>query len=227
MKIYSDIVILGCKTYKGIKSYGCLSDVKVDRNHTILDIQIKNIKKHFKTSNIFYVGSELPHKSSTNKINYIHNPISKETNNLFALSLASKNFKKSNGLLITFNKTIFKSKIFKDLYKDDSCIWYDESNNNNYKLGLLNNAEEKVLNIFYNLKPAMCGLYYLNKKDKNRLVEIMEDDHQIRNMFLFEGINQIIEKGADIYLNKANKNDIFQLDSAKKINSIKARRIFV
>lgn len=227
MKIYSDIVILGCKKYRGVKSYGCLSDIQVNKNNTVLDAQVKNIKKAFKTSNIFYIGDEFTRTQNLKNINHISNKYINHTNNLFALSLLKGKLKENNGLFICFNKVIFKSKIFKNLCKDQSCIWYDNSKENNYKLGLLANSEEKILNIFYNLKPTACGLYYLNSKDKKKLLEITENIDKIRNMFLFEGVNEMINQGSEIYLKKAEKNDILQLDSVKKINSLKTKRILL
>lgn len=226
MKIYSDIIILGSKSYKGIKSYGCLSNIIIN-NRTLLDIQICNAKKSFRTSNIFYIGGDrCSYVQSKYKIDYIDNS-NKEYNNLFAISLVKEKLKHNNPLLIFFNKTFFYPNIFEDITKNSSYAWCDKNSGNDYRLGLSHNNEGQILNISYDLQPTGCGVYFLNKVDKDRLLAIIDDTEAIKNMFLFEGINKLIDDGSEIFIKKAKRNNIIQLDSNKKINHIKNKKLVV
>lgn len=226
MKIYSDIIILGSKSYKGIKSYGCLSNTIIN-NKTLIDIQISNIKKCFRTSNIFYIGEHrCSNIQSKYKITYVNNS-NKEYNNLFAISLIKEKLKYNNPLLIFFNKTFFYPSIFDGITKDLSYAWCDKNSGNDYRLGLSHNNTGQILNISYDLQPTGCGVYFLNKVDKQKLLAIIDDKEAIKNMFLFEGINKLIDNGSEIFVKKAKRNNIVQLDSNKKINYIKNKRIVV
>lgn len=45
MKPLVDIIVIGAKPIKGMKSLGALSNIKIDKKHSILDSQILNLKR--------------------------------------------------------------------------------------------------------------------------------------------------------------------------------------
>lgn len=218
MKPLVDIIILGSKPIKGMKSKGPLSDVGILKNQTLIENQIKNIKKKININKIFYVGGYrfadlLKHQN----INYINNSQYDIKNNGYSLKLALAQ-SNADRVLIIFNKVILSHNIFHFFNFNYSQIFI--SDYIDYSVGsTLNNSS--IINLFYNLDNKCCGIYYITGHELKCLKEICLRDN-IDNVFIFEIINRTIDMGGNYRFNKVtNKNSIFIVNNNKTLEYIK------
>lgn len=191
MKQSTDVIILGAKPIKGMKSLGAFSNIKIHKNNNILDTQIYNLSKKIKINNIIYVsgfqGSKI---DSENKITVIENSKYESKNNGLSLKLAMKRVT-SNYVIILFNKILFSHTIFNRLDYNNSSIFVNNAESNTYNIGCTINNGSTVENLFYNLPNKTCGIYGLAKQELDILSSIDIND----NFFIFEIINEIISAG--------------------------------
>lgn len=200
MKISSNIVILGAKPIKGMKSIGTISSVPVYGHKSILDLQLHNLKRRFHTDNIVYVRGYMGDKLSDidhKEIKYVDNNHYSLKNNAYSLKLAAPYLKKYDSTLILFNKVLFHYKIFNYLTRNkDSKIIIDNSSKNFYKIGCNINSQTNIVNnLFYGLDNKLCGIYFLRGRENDMLMETLESRNNLDNEFVFEIINSIIEQG--------------------------------
>lgn len=191
MKQLTDIIILGAKPIRGMKSLGAFSNIKIDKQNNILDTQIYNLNKKIRINNIIYVsgfqGSKI---DSENKITIIENTEYDSKNNGLSLKLALPHVK-SDYVIVLFNKILFSHKIFNRFDYNSSCVFVNNTESNTYNVGCTINNDSIVENLFYNLPNKTCGIYGLAKKELEILSSININD----NFFIFEIINEIISSG--------------------------------
>lgn len=200
MKISSNIIILGAKPIKGIRSLGAVSNINITNRRSILDIQIQNLSKRFTCDNIIYIGGYMGDRIEFNKkysISYIHNQNYDSKNNGYSLRLTLP-YLKHNTTLILFNSILFNYKIFDNIKKTkNSGIFIDNHLKNTYKVGCnIDSKNNKVNNLFYGLDNRLCGIYFLNESEHKHLKQILNNSHKtLDNSFIFEIINDIINMG--------------------------------
>ena len=118
MKKLTDVIIIGAKPIKGMKSLGAFSNIKINKHNNILDSQILNLRKKLNINNIIYIsGFQSSKIDFNNKIKVVENKEYTFKNNGFSLKLAMP-YITSDYLLIMFNKTLFNHKIFNRGFKD-------------------------------------------------------------------------------------------------------------
>jgi choline kinase len=219
MKISSNIIILGAKPIKGMRSVGAISNVPICGKRSILDLQIQNLKKKFTCDDIIYVGGytgdsilEFNHK---HPISYINNPKYDTKNNAHSLRLTLPHLYKHDCTLILFSKILFNYHIFDKLNRQrTSTIFIDNSTKNLYKIGCNINADSGTINnLFYGLDDRLCGIYFLRGKEHELLLKMLNDQHNIDNFFIFEIINAIIESGGSFYPSLVEHKLVNQIDS--------------
>lgn len=219
MKPLIDIVILGSKPIKGMKSKGPLSSVQMNKSQTILDNQIKNLHKKININNIFYVGSgaNLVNDKSSNKVVFIDNKDYASTNNTHSLRLAlQKSTAKS--VIVLFHKIVFSHEIFNFFNFNESQILISKSEE--YPIGCTI-CDNKILNLFYNLQNRCCGIYYVTNLELFYLKKLLDTEHH-DNKFIFELINKTISMGGRYkprYL--LSKKSIYIIHNNKTLNKFK------
>lgn len=218
MKISSNIIILGAKPIKGIRSLGAVSNINITNRRSILDIQIQNLSKRFICDNIVYIGGYMGDRIEFNKkyaISYIHNQKYDSKNNGYSLRLALP-YLKHNTTLILFNSTLFNYKIFDYIKKTKhSGIFIDDHLKNTYKIGCnIDTKNQRINNLFYGLDNKLCGIYFLNNSENNHLKQILGNNNQnLDNNFIFEIINNIINMGGIFNPINIDHNLINQINS--------------
>jgi len=217
MKPSVDIIILGAKPIKGMKSLGAFSNIKIDKKNSILSLQISNLKKKLNIKNIIYVGGYQCSKIETpHNIKLIHNKNYIDKNNAYSLKLALPHIE-SDYLIILFNKTLFNHSIFNRLDYETSSVFVNDSEENSYGVGCIIN-DINIQNVFYNLPNKLCGIYGLAKNEIDILKTLSLND----NLFIFEIINDIISNGGQFkpkYIKK--KRSVLNIDNSTTLKKIK------
>lgn len=190
-----NIIILGDKYQKGMKSRGCPALIKISKTSNILQQQYKILHSLFPGSKIIYV-SGFEHKKIQNflihnklPITLLYNDKYEEYNDTYSLSLASEYL--NTKTIIIFGYHILQKKIFHKFHSgDESQIFVsNKSTTNSVGCTIDNN---KILNISFDLPHVLNNIYYLTKKDVEKLREYVQN-FNFRNYFLFEIMNKLID----------------------------------
>ena len=195
MKKLTDVIILGAKPIKGMKSLGAFSNIEIAKQKTFLDLQYQNLKKKLTIKNMWYVAGHQHSKLEKypNNVSFLYNSNYESKNNGYSLSLAIKN-STTDHVVILFNKVLFHHKIFNRLNYDRSYIFINDNSLNEYKLGCVIN-DSSVDNIFYNLPNKLTGIYILTGNELEFMKTLIQEHKNIDNMFVFEIINKTISLG--------------------------------
>lgn len=218
MKKLTDVIILGAKPIKGMKSLGAFSNIKIDKQHNILDTQIFNLRKKINVKNIIYVSGFQGSKVDTNSdIIVLENSEYNSKNNGFSLKLALP-YVTSDYVIIVFNKILFNHKIFNRLDYSHSSIFINNFNQNTYNIGCVINNESKIENLFYNLPNKICGIYGLAKNE----IEILKTININDNFFIFEIMNEILASGGEFIPKMINNHkNIIHIENNCTLKKIK------
>lgn len=197
-----NIIVLGDKFQKRMKSKGCVGLIRLN-NKNIIQHQHKVLRQIFPSSNIIYVyGFEnkrfqsFINKNSilNNDIEIIYNPNYEQFNNAYSLYLASSFL--NNDCLIMFGDTIISKKTF-DKFTTNKSSQIFVSKKHKGRLGCIIN-ESGVENIAYDLNNYIIDMYYLSTKHTSMIKDILENKIN-HNCFIFEIINKLIDAGQNIY----------------------------
>jgi len=199
-----NIVILGDKFQKRMKSKGCVGLFKSGNDYLIIK-QYKMLKKIFPKAKIIYVyGFE--HKKLLialdeypeikQDIELVYNPDYDLYNYGASLHLVREYL--NDDVIIMFGDAIIDKSLFVkfDLKQKTSQIIINNQSNN--KLGCVVN-QLKIENIFYDLDNRIEEIYLLCKQDAMILINFLNSKSQaIKNMFIFEIINKLIDMQVNI-----------------------------
>lgn len=191
-----NIIILGDKFQKRMKSKGCVGLIKT--NHKpILHHQYHIIKQAFPKARLIYVygfeGKKFVSFLDKNKVSLpdiipIQNAAYDQKNNAYSLFLASTYL--NDDCIVLFGDNILHKKTFVHFKpSDNSQVFINRKQKN--KLGCIIN-QHKIENIAYDLDNYLSEIYYIPKEHASLLKTILADTSQ-HNCFLFELINKLID----------------------------------
>lgn len=200
-----NIIILGDKYEKGMKSKGCQALIQYSPRISMVSHQIKKLSKNFfDISNIVYVygleGKQFMSSSIKHNMVKIYNPNYADTNYAYSLSVA-KNFL-NDSCLVIFGDTKLDKINFKCLNLDLSCVFTEYITES--LLGCIQ-QQNVVLNIAIDLPEKINDkIFFLCKKDALKVEHLLEKV-QNHNNFIFELINKIIDDNSKVIINKKKK----------------------
>jgi CTP:phosphocholine cytidylyltransferase-like protein len=213
-----NIIIIGDKPQKNMKSRGCVGLIKYNRINTLLENQYIVLKSVFPKSKIIYVYG-FDHKKfktyldhSSKKIIPIYNEYYDKFNAGLSLYLA-KDFLIDNSLIINGN-TILNKKIFESFKPTNISQVFVNQNKKISDVGCVI-GNSRVENFSLDLTNNIYNIYYLSKKDSTTLANML-DNKKHSNYFVFELLNKMIDIGVcfnPVYV----KNIPNQLPSLDKI----------
>jgi len=199
-----NIIILGDKFQKRMKSKGCVGLFKSGNDYLIIK-QYKVLKKIFPKAKIIYVHG-FEHKKLLialdeypeikQDIELVYNPDYDLYNYGASLHLVREYL--NDDVIIMFGDAIIDKSLFVkfDLKQKTSQIIINNQSNN--KLGCVVN-QLKIENIFYDLDNRIEEIYLLCKQDAMILINFLNSKSQaIKNMFIFEIINKLIDMQVNI-----------------------------
>lgn len=189
-----NIIILGDKFQKRMKSKGCVGLIKID-NKTILEHQIKYLNHTFKHANIVYIYGfdskrfmNLSSKIlSTKNLIPIYNEFYDTYNNAYSLSLAHEYL--NDDCLILFGENFVGHKTLEKFNVNNGSQIFIASQNKN-RLGCTIN-QGRVEHICFDLDNYLYEIYYLSKDHAKQLQDLVREP-KLYNCFLFELINRLI-----------------------------------
>lgn len=196
-----NIIILGDKYQKRMKSRGCVGLIKLNHKN-ILYHQYKTLKTKFPNANIIYVyGFENKRFISyVNKnmltypdITLINNHNYDKYNNTYSLSLLHEYLNKD--CLIMFGDSIIKNNTFNNFkFTEESQVFINIKNKT--RLGCIIN-HSIIENISYDLENYLSEIYFISKNQINIFKEFIRNPIN-HNCFIFEIINKMIDHNQKI-----------------------------
>jgi CTP:phosphocholine cytidylyltransferase-like protein len=209
-----NIIILGDKYQKRMKSRGCVGLIKL-QNKNILHHQYKILTNKFALSKIVYIyGFDnkrlLSYLEKNNQaysqLEFVHNNRYDQYNNAYSLSLVKEYL--DDDLLIMFGDKILTANTFSKFDSSKfSQIFIDH--NSQSKLGCIIH-NNKVENICYDLDNNLSEIYFISRDQAQDLKKIVSNP-SFYNYFVFELLNKMIDSNQTIvphFINKKTSNAI-------------------
>lgn len=202
-----NIIILGDKYQKGMKSKGCIGLIKHNKRSTFLDNQYAILKNLFPKAHIVYVygfdGKRFANHIKKNKysISLVYNENFDKFNSAHSL-LVAKDFLNSETLVVSGN-TFLKTSLFNNFSDTTKSSIFVSKNIQVSNIGcvLTNNIVE---NISFDLANTLYDMYFLSSADSVLICDLLSNE-KYRNYFIFEILNKLIELG---HIINANISDI-------------------
>lgn len=196
-----NIIILGDKYQKRMKSRGCVGLIKLNHKN-ILTHQYKTLTTKFPNANIIYVygfdNKRFVSYVNKNLFNYpnmklVYNPYYDKYNNAYSLSLLHNHLHQD--CLILFGDYIFKNSIFNHFKRtDESQIFINRKAKT--RLGCVI-SHDIIENISYDLDNYLSEIYFISKNQ----IEIFKNlvtNPNYHNYFIFEILNKMIDTNQKI-----------------------------
>jgi CTP:phosphocholine cytidylyltransferase-like protein len=192
-----NIIIIGDKPQKNMKSRGCVGLIKYNKINTLLENQYIILKSLFPRSKIVYIYGFDSKKfeeyldQNNKKIIPIYNQDYYKCNSGLSLSLA-KNFLKDSCLIINGN-SILNKKIFESFKPNNISQVFVNQNKKISDIGCII-SNSKIENFSLDLTNNIYNIYYLSRKDSHILYNIVSNKKH-NNHFVFELLNKMIDVG--------------------------------
>lgn len=191
-----NVLIIGDRYQKGMKSKGCPALIKTKNYDNILEQQYSVLNDFFPNNNIIYIaGFEFKKvqnflDESQYNIKLIHNDKYNEYNDTYALSLANNFLDPNMGTLIFFGYHLLSPKILDKFNKKrGSQIFVSKSDHSD--IGCII-QKDIVTNISFDLPNKINNIYYICQKDMAKIKSFISNP-SFKNYFLFETINYLID----------------------------------
>lgn len=191
-----NVLIIGDKYQKGMKSKGCPALIKVKNYANILEQQYSVLNDFFPNNNIIYVAGfefkKVQNFLNENKLNIklIHNEKYNDYNDTYALSLAANFLDPNMGTLIFFGYHLLSTRILDKFNKRrGSQIFLSKSSQSD--IGCII-EKDIVTNISFDLPNKINNIYYICQKDMLQIKSLINNP-SFKNYFLFEAINYLID----------------------------------
>lgn len=191
-----NIIILGDKYQKRMKSRGCVGLIKYN-NKNIISHQYKTLHSIFPNANIIYVYGfdnkrfiSYINKNilSYPKIKLIYNPHYDDHNNVYSLSLVKEYL--NDDCIIFFGDHIIKPATFGSFkLSNESQVFINSKNKT--RLGCIV-QNQNVYNIAYDLDNYLSEIYFISKDHIDNFKSLISNPMN-HNHFIFEILNKMID----------------------------------
>jgi hypothetical protein len=225
----SNVVLLVPEITKGMKSVGSKALLHINKSLTVIDYQILYIKKYYKNTPIkiitgFDNDRLVKHTKKYSNIDICHTPNYNDYNQTEFVVRYIKKCKPNNFLLIN-NGVLLKEKL--NIETDKSSVFILPKKRDGFSIGSQFCSDIKYL--FYDLEYQWSECVFFSTSTIVAIDEISKTK-KLHNLFLFELINILIEKRANIGASVlANPKNIFKVNiigDMKKTKTFYDKNIF-
>lgn len=225
MSIPINIILLIPEITKGMKSIGSKSLLQINQKETILDYQIKYIKKFYKKSHIYLLtgfdSEKIEKKTSKySNITIVYNNNYEHSNQAESLIQYITGYNPDNCLIIN-NGVLLKEKLL--IKNNNSTIFTSCKNHTDFNIGISHNNENKnrITYLFYGLPNQWIECVFLDREAINTIHHISKK-RKLSNLFLFELLNLVLDNGLPLYNYPiTNNKNILKINNHNDIKKTK------
>lgn len=216
-----DILIPAAGLGKRMKSYGPKSLIKIKKNITIFDHQLKLIEKSLpKESRIILVTgfeSDILMNSTPSRIIKLENERYEETNVVRSIGIGLRACHRE--VLIIYGDLVFNEECLNSMNYNNSSILLSNLMADK-EVGCIVNRKDKIENMMYDLNPKWGQMVFLKGKELEMMKKYCWDNSNYKKLG-FEALNYIISQGGSLLaINNINAKAI-DIDSSKDLEIIK------
>lgn len=219
-----EALILIPEITKGMKSVGSKALLEIKNKTSIIEYQIQylqNIDKNIRISIATGFESDriIDALSSYNNINFIYNPNYKNTNQAASIKLYLNSYPNVDNLLLISSGVLLRDKsIVKSMLSGSSKLFTISKEKENFELGCSDKTDLEY--IFYDLPEPWSECVYLNK-DAIGMVKYITDKLAVDQMYLFEILNEILNKNIVLTKQVIDKKNIMKIINQKDVMKAK------
>ena len=188
----SNYLIIIPEITKGMKSIGSKSLLKINSQLTILDYQIKSIKKINRRNKIF-LSTGFQHNKINKTIERYRNVTTIYEKNFSAYNETKhiinyiKHVNRFDDLFIVNSGIIFRNDCFKNIKKNESKIFFLDKTKDNFNIGC---GDKDTDYLFYDFPILWSECIFLKDNDLEKIFQLNQKNN-LDHYFLFETINKI------------------------------------
>lgn len=216
------IIILSSTPGYRMRSFGPKCLIKDRHGHSILEHQIAIFEENFNNYELIVVGgfeADKLAKNLPNKVRMVENQLFNQENEISDIRLAINNTL-NNNLLIIFGDMYFSSGAIKDITEKSSLLIDNNSKMLEDDIGTTV-VDEYVTIMSMSIKsPKWSKVAYFSDKESKLLRQFVSNRDNSR-LFLFEGINYILENGGNFVAKFVGLNEILvHVDNTQELGKI-------
>lgn len=210
-----------------MKSYGPKALIKLNTKYTLIERQVRILKKNYPNSEIFIVvgfeSEKIISALSKYSVKFIFNPIHQETNVLYSIGLAimSASF---DEVIVVYGDLIFNHKAVKDLRGNSKIVVDSNGFMKKEEVGAVVSDDNLITNMSFGIDLKWGQIAYLKDKELQIFREI-STRNECRNWFGYEGINYVIDNGGRIESLSHKSIKIFEIDGPKDLEKFNKKRL--
>jgi hypothetical protein len=198
------VIIIADNFKKGMKSQGCVGLLPYNKKNNLFQQQCESIKSVFPKANILYIygfdSKRFILFTSTAKISHVDPIINNDYykyNHGHSLSLIEPRLSKEEECMVLLGYDPLNNKHILPLKKRKVSTALIAKKTES-KIGcIIDSQTQKINHIFFDLDNPMLNIYLLKKPELQLLCKSLNQEN-IKNMFLFEIINNIILNNGNI-----------------------------
>lgn len=216
------VIILCAGIGYRMKSYGAKALLKFSDGSRVIDRIIESVELTYNCPEVIVttgfesdkIASYLP-----KNIHIVENQLYESTNTVEELRLGL-NVATNDNVLLIHGDLIFDTELLKSIPKGQSCIVCDENNTlPDDDIGVTSYSNIATI-LAYDLPVKWGYISQFDEKDVELLKKVISDRSKSK-CFVFEVINEMIDKGSKFKTIVNKKSEILKVDSAKGWKEIK------
>ena len=215
-----DIVIPAAGLGKRMKSYGAKPLIKIRGNTSIIDNQIRILKKFLPNSNIIIVcgfdADNLMNKTDENIVK-IENENYVGTNVARSIGMGLRATKRD--VLIVYGDLIFNEKCIEEMNFNKSSLLAGKGIMSEGEVGCTFNKKGQLEHMMYDLEYRWGQMVFL-KGNELKIFKKICYDRDNQNMFGFEAINKTMSQGGVFHYSGHDKARVIDIDSSKDLERV-------
>jgi choline kinase len=216
------IIILSSSPGYRMKGFGPKCLIKDRRGNSILEHQVDLLQTEFNQHEIIVVGGfEIDKlvKNLPKNVRLVENQLYETSNEICDVRLGINNALFDNVLIIS-GDIYFNSTVIQNITKESTLVLDKYDNMLADDIGVTI-ADNKVTIMSMSIsKPKWCKIVYLADKEL-RLLKQFVNNRDNDKLFLFEGLNYVLDKSGEFGTKFITKNEtLVHIDSTKELEKI-------
>jgi len=216
-----DIIIPAAGLGKRMKSYGPKPLIKIKNDITILDNQLRLLKKSVPISNIILVcgfQADVLMRNTPSNIIKIENEDYENNNVVRSIGIGLRAC--MNDVMVVYGDLVFNDYCISAIDFNKSSMLACDNIMDDQEVGCTVNNRGFVENMMYELDKKWGQITFFKGRELGMLKEVCWSPEN-NNIFGFEAINKIIDKGGKFLYCQHDKAKVIDIDTSKDLERVK------